>query len=221
MGSALVRPVALTILLSAALLQAQPGASARPAPPPNQGQLDGSEGLFTVLAAINAAGYDADLDSNANSPVRKRVRDAIASKHLDSLVALKKFVADHHQKSPEAELNQYISFALSVEGPPDFRYWLPPQEIPPDIREFDGLNELMAAFYREADIHQLWKQSQPELDQAIQTYHAGVTQAVLECNAYLRNATSGMRGSFRSIWTCSVLRTRFRPAATRTGILWW
>ena len=41
-----------------------------------EGQLDGSEALFTVLAAINAAGYDADLDSNANSPVRKQVRDA-------------------------------------------------------------------------------------------------------------------------------------------------
>jgi len=147
-----------------------------------------------VLAAINAAGYDADLDSTANSPVRKQVREALAGKHLNSLAALKKFVADHRQDSTEADLNQYISFALSVEGPPDFHYWLQPEEIPPDVRKLDGLNDLMAAFYREADIHDLWKQSQPALNQAIQAYHAGVTQAVLECNGYLRNATSGFRG---------------------------
>jgi tetratricopeptide (TPR) repeat protein len=156
--------------------------------------LDGSEALFTVLAALNASGYDANLDSNANSPVRLRVRAALAAKHLDSLDALKKFIADHRQENPEAELSQYISFALSLDGPPDFHFWMPPQEVPPDVRKLDGLNDLIASFYHEADIHALWKQAQPELEQAIAAYHAGVTQAVLETNAYLRNATSGYRG---------------------------
>ena len=156
--------------------------------------MDGSEALFTVLAAINAAGYDANLDSNANSPVRKRVRDALASKHLDSVDALKKFMADHHQGNPEAELSQYMSFALSIEGPPDFHYWLTPQEIPPDVRKLDGLNELIANFYSEAGIGDLWKQVQPDVEQVIEAYHGGVTRAVLETNAYLRNVTSGARG---------------------------
>jgi tetratricopeptide (TPR) repeat protein len=203
----LVRPLALTVLLSAALLPAQPQPQTRAAqsqpqaqspplarPPAQEGQLDGSEALFTVLAAMNAAGYDSNLDSNANSPVRKRVREAIASKHLDSVDALKKFIVEHHQEDPEAELSQYMSFALSIEGPPDFQYWLLPQEIPPDVRKLDGLNELIADFYSEADIQDLWKQVQPEVDQVIQAYHGGVTQAVLETNAYLRNVTSGARG---------------------------
>jgi tetratricopeptide (TPR) repeat protein len=194
MGSALVRLVALTAVLSAALLPAQPQAQPKSQPPAQEGQLDGSEALFTVLAAINAAGYDANLDSNANSPVRKRVREALASQHLASVDALKKFVADHHQADPEAELSQYISFALSIEGPPDFHYWLAPQEIPPDVRKLDGLNELIADFYSEAGIQDLWKQVQPEVDQVIQEYHGGVTQAVLETNAYARNVTSGARG---------------------------
>ncbi len=198
MGSALVRLVTLIALVSAPLLlQARPQAPPKTTPPPatrvvNQNQLDGSEALFTVLAALNAAGYDANLDSNANSPVRKQVRDAIASKHLD-LDALKKFMAGHHQQDPEAELSQYISFALSVEGPPDFGFWLPPQEIPPDVRKLDGLNELMADFYQEAGIADLWKQVQPELERVIEAYHTGVTQAVLEASAYLRNPTSGFR----------------------------
>src|SRR5580693_6640235 len=185
MGLALVRLLALPVLLSAVLLAQQPS---------QEGQLDGSQTLFTVLAAINAAGYDVNLDSNANSPVRKQVREAIAQKHLESLAPLQKFLADHHQEDPEAELSQYISFALSLQGPPDFQFWMPSQEVPPDVRKLDGLNELIANFYQEAGIPELWKQSQPSLDGVIAAYHGGVVQAVLEANAYLRNPTSGTRG---------------------------
>jgi tetratricopeptide (TPR) repeat protein len=187
---ALARLLALAALLSAlvcpALLQAQQK--------PQEGQLDGSQTLFTVLAAINAAGYDANLDSDANSPVRKQVREAIAQKHLASVEALRKFFIDHHQQDPEAELSQYISFALSLQGPPDFQFWMASQEVPPDVRKLDGLNELIANFYREAGIPELWKQSQPALDEVIEAYHGGVVQALLEANAYLRNPTSGARG---------------------------
>ena len=188
MGLALVRLLALTaslaaLVVSPALAQQFQG-----------GQLDGSEPLFTVMAAINAAGYDFNLDSTANSPVRKQVREALAQKHLDSVEALKKFMADHHQEDPEADLNQYISFALSVESVPDFQFWMPPQEVPPDVRKLDGLNELIAKFHREAGIHDLWRQFRPELDEALQTYHSGVVAALIESNAYLRNPTSGFRG---------------------------
>ena len=127
--------------------------------------------------------------------VRKQVREALAQKHLNSVAPLKKFIADHHKDDPEAELSQYISFALSLQGPPDFQFWMPSQEIPPDIRKMDGLNELMANSYREAGVVDLWKQSQPALDGVIEAYHGGVTQALLEANAYLRNPTSGLRGS--------------------------
>jgi len=177
----------LTALVFPALAQAQHQT--------REGQLDGSQTLFTVLAAINAAGYDANLDSTANSSVRKQVRDAIAQKHLDSVEALKKFFAAHHQEDPEADFSQYVSFALSLQGPPDFQFWMPSQEIPPDVRKLDGLNELIADFYRESRIVELWKQSQPALDRTLEAYHGGVIQALLEANAYLRNPTSGLRGS--------------------------
>src|SRR5205814_7929064 len=37
----------------------------------DRGQLDASPTLFTVMAAINAAGYDAELASPNNHPLRK------------------------------------------------------------------------------------------------------------------------------------------------------
>lgn len=177
----------LAILAPPSLLVAQQ--------PTQQGQLDGSETLFTVLAGIDAASYDPHVDYSAESPVRNQVRDAIVKRHLRSVDALKKFMADHHQDDPEADLNQYLSFAVSLEGPPDFQFWMQPQEVPPDVRKLEGLNELIARFYQDADIHELWKQVQPDLDAAIDAYHTGVVDAVLQANAYLRNPTSGYRGS--------------------------
>ena len=41
---------------------------------PSTGQLDASPTLFTVMAAINAVGYDADLASTNNHPVRNAIR---------------------------------------------------------------------------------------------------------------------------------------------------
>ena len=191
----LIRSILVVALGAAALGWAQ---TRTPAQPPNapqqQGQLDASETLFTVLAAINAAGYDTALDSNANSPLRKQLRAAIAAKHLDSVDRLKKFFAEHHPKNGGSDLSQYISFALSTNGPPDFELRFQAAEVPPDVRPLDGLDQLLARFYSEANIADLWRQSQPAFDQMIAAYHAGVTKALLESNAYLRNPTSGFRG---------------------------
>ena len=49
---------------------------------PQTGQLDANPALFTILAAMNAAGYDADLQSPANHPLRKALRDFVAKKNL-------------------------------------------------------------------------------------------------------------------------------------------
>ena len=174
-----------------------------------------------MLAAINAAGYDANLDSNANSPVRKQVREAIAPKHLASVDALKKFFADHHQEDPEAELSQYISFALSLEGPPDFQFWMPPQEVPPDVRKLDGLNDLIARFLQGSGYRGSLEASQPALDQVIrQAYHGGVTRRCWRPTptCAIPPAAYGDAG-FRSTWICWPRRTRFKPAATRTTTL--
>jgi TolA-binding protein len=182
----LIRPLLLATISAVAFAQTAPRAP--------ENQLDGSQTLFTVLAAINAVGYDADLDSAANATLRKQVRDILATKHLDSVEALKKFFEAHRQTSADAELSQYISFALTLEGPPDFRYRMKPEEIPHDVRKLEGLNPLIANFYREANIEELWKRSQGAYEHMIAVNHSGVAQALLEANAYLRNPTSGFFG---------------------------
>jgi TolA-binding protein len=165
-----------------------------PAYAAEQGQLDGSLSLFTVLAAINAAGYDAEIDSTSNSPVREAVRRELAAKSIPCLDELKRFVRDHHQADSTAELSQYISFGLVVDGPPSFRYRLKQNELPPAVMALAGFEELLVRFYTEAGVDALWKKAQPEMDAAIARYHMPLTQAIMQVNGYLRSPTSGIQG---------------------------
>lgn len=177
------------LLMAAALIGCPPAARAA-----EQGQLDASPSLFSVLAAINAAGYDADLDSPANHPLRLAVRKHLAAKKPDVLFDLRRFLRDHKPATAGAELSQYISFALSTDGPPDFKLRFLANEVPPDVAPLEGFRELMIRFHREADIDELWRQAQPAFEQAIARYHEPVTRAALEVNGYLRNVTSGYVG---------------------------
>ncbi|MGP0063591.1 MAG: hypothetical protein ACLQGP_08355, partial [Isosphaeraceae bacterium] len=49
-----------------------------------QNQLDSNEALFTVMAAINVAGFDQGIDSPSNSQLRAQVRDFLKAKKLKS-----------------------------------------------------------------------------------------------------------------------------------------
>jgi tetratricopeptide (TPR) repeat protein len=161
---------------------------------PGQNQLDSSQALFTVMVALNASGYDAEADSPTNSPLRKQIHDYFVNQRLDSLEAIRRFVRAHRQKDPNAELTQYISFALANDGPPEFSQRYAATALPPDVVPLDAFGPLLVAFYKEARLDQLWKKVQPYYDQAITQLQEPVARAVLQANAYLRNATSGYLG---------------------------
>jgi len=55
------------------------------------GSIDASPSLFTVMAAINAAGYKADLSSPQNHPLRAAVQAELAKRDIPSLPALRSF----------------------------------------------------------------------------------------------------------------------------------
>lgn len=162
------------------------------------------------MAAVNAAGYDAMIDSPSNSPLRKSVRDSLAKMNIPSLPALKDFFAKHNQISP------YISFALTCEGPPNFVIRKREMEVPPDVTQIARLTPLLAAFYKEAHIEDLWQSAQPEINQTLARYHSPVIDAVMKVNLYLRQQTSGERiaPASRSWWSCWARLTRCTRVVT-------
>jgi tetratricopeptide (TPR) repeat protein len=157
---------------------------------PAMGQLDASPTLFTVMAALNAAGYDADL--NHSHPLRLALRDELAKRNIPSLVAIRDFVVRHRLSNESADLNQYISFGVTAGPPPNFEIKVRQNEIPPDVEPIQGFSALLAKFYQEAGIADLWLRSQREINRYIALYHSPVLNAVLEVNAYCRQQTNGL-----------------------------
>ena len=141
---------ALIALLLAAATPALPQAAAPSTParsavkrqaPGEQNQIDSSEALFTVLAAINIVGYDDQINAASTHPFRHTLRAqlATATAKLDSAFELKRFYRDHALKDPRAELSRYISYGLMINGPPDFGYRDPDMLRPADVSSLEGL----------------------------------------------------------------------------------
>ena len=150
------------------------------------GQLDSSPVLFTVMAAINASGYDADINSPSNHWLRKIIRDEIASKKPPVVNQIREFMRKHRQEDAVAELRQYISYALLVDGPPKYEFRIQDQFLPPDISAMRELSPLLAQFYQQAGIADLWQRSQPAIEELISKYQQPARKSIMDVSAYLR-----------------------------------
>lgn len=158
--------------------------------------------LFVVMAAINAAGYDTEVASTANSPMRQQVRAWLEANRPPMLDKLKEFYLAHKKADPSRDLSQYISFALCIEKTDalrgsEYRYRKRSSELPPDVLEMDGFDKLLTAFARETKIEELIARNQPLLDKALEPYHTPVTLALQQIDGYLRNVGNGStKGNF-------------------------
>jgi len=158
------------------------------------GTIDANETLFTVMAAFNLSGFDTDLDSPSNHPLRGKIRQLLGAKDLPSVEKLKRFYAGHYKNDPAADLSQLISFSLLSGGPPGFEFPELEYQLPPDVQALDGLGPLLAEFHTEAGIASLYEQVQPAVEEIAAQYHEPVTRGLFEINGYLRNPTSGVPG---------------------------
>lgn len=178
--------VLLACAFGATFLLAQP----KPAQP---GQLDASPALFSVMAALNAAGYDVDAQSPNNHPLRAAITQHLQSRNLQTVQELREFL-ERRKQGGRLDLSRFISFALSVDGPPNFNYKFQAHEMPPDLAVLEGFDRLLTRFYREAEVEKLWTEAQPAIDKLLETYQEPFIKAIQDVNGYLRNPTSGYAG---------------------------
>lgn len=154
---------------------------------PSNVSLESHESLFCVLAALNAAGYDVGLGVDSGNTTRQEVRALLAKKSIPALPELRKFYAAHRpDNDPGADLGQYVSLALLLGPPPDFRPTLPESDLPPDAKRLLGLVPLLKSFYRQAGLLDLWAQLQPRYQAEIERYSEAVRRTVVLSDAYLR-----------------------------------
>lgn len=157
-------------------------------------QLGTSENLFAVLAAANAAGYDEGVSLPDNNPLRAQLREYLAKQNIAVLPALKAYYRKHMLKNGVQDLSEYISYALSVTGPPDFAWRTRDVDVPPDAMALSGFTPLLVDFYKQANLAELWNRSQPAYEKEMEKYHTPLLTTTTGVDGYLRVPAGGYLG---------------------------
>ena len=97
-----------------------------------------------------------------------------------------KYYKEHALADSGATFSRFVSFALAAGPPPRFEFELRRDELPPDALALEGFNEILANFYREAKIEDLWKFYQPEYEAGAESYRGSFSELVLVVTSYLR-----------------------------------
>ena len=160
--------------------------------------LDTSETLFTVLTAINACGYDQEL--NSSDPVRAQVRSEVskATQASDETKEVANnmctFYRDHQQPDASRELAQYVSLALYLTDPPAFAPKVKDSELPPDAGRVVGFVPLVQKFYAAAGLHDIWQRHHEAYAVLTTRYHEPVAKMLFDTEIYLKMPSSGYLG---------------------------
>jgi len=160
--------------------------------------LETSETLFTILAALNACGYDQDL-ANSDS-VRQQVRSEVAQNVAASPAAQQaqaqfcQFYTDHRQTDSAHDLAQYISLGLYLNDPPSFSPRIREADLPPDATYVLGAVPLFRQFYKSAGLNQLWESHQRAYEALVEKFHDPVANLLLGTDLYLKLQLSGYLG---------------------------
>ena len=160
--------------------------------------LDTSETLFTVLAAINSCGFDAELD--ASEPLRSQVRQQVAAaveasqEAKDVKQAMCDFYTAHQLPDPSRTLAQYISLALYLSPPPALAPKVKDADLAPDAAVLTGILQPLQKFYELAGLHAIWERNQAVYDQLMARYHEPLAKILFDTEIYLKLPSAGYLG---------------------------
>jgi tetratricopeptide (TPR) repeat protein len=142
--------------------------------------------LFVVLVALDAAGFNADADTTNDSPGRIQLRQRMLALKGPAVTALRKYYSEHALGDSGATFSRFVSFALAAGPPPKFEFELRRDELPPDALALEGFNEILASFYREQNIAELWEHYQADYEAGMELYRPHVSDLVYTVSNYLR-----------------------------------
>jgi len=167
--------------------------------------LDSNEPLFTILVARTAAGADPGSTSEAGSAARHEVSAYLARKKPAVSAELQKFFAAHQaEPGSGGNLSRYVSLALLMGPPPDFKLSVPQADLPPDAKSLAGLVPLLKTFAEQANVTDLWAQMQTSNQREIDDYSPAVRRSIEVVDAYLRFPSGAYLGRTYTIYLSSL-----------------
>ena len=160
--------------------------------------LETSEALFDLAAALNACGYDADLERSVpvRSAIREEMQTALQASEpaRASRDALCQYVSTHKLRDAGRDLGQYVSLALYLSPPPELTPSADVSELPPDSAAVVQVLPLVRAFAQEVNLHGIWLSHRSEYESLTAKVHEPMTRMILDTNIYLHQPVSSYDG---------------------------
>ena len=180
--------------------------------------LETSEPLFDIAAALNACGYDDDLDHS--DPVRAKIRADIASASIatpeanDSRNQLCTYIHKHELTDGGLNLAQYVSLAMYLSPPPELTPTVAETDLPPDSTQVVNILPLLRTFAEQVHLNAIWFKYHPEYAALIDLVHDPLTRMILNTNIYLKLPASSYDGRRFLV----LLEPMLAPSATNARI---
>jgi hypothetical protein len=183
--------------------------------------IEGNPQLFATMCALYAAGYAQDVSMAGSNPVRQKIADQMAQVNGPATEALREYYRAHQLADPAATLSRFISFAMVAGAPPNFKYTVTHDELPPDVLPIEGFNDVLAAFYEEAQIQALWRSAQPVYDRQVSQLSPPVSRIVFVTTSYLREIIQPKSERTFAVYVDPLVgeKTNFRNYGTHYAIV--
>lgn len=148
--------------------------------------IDGSEAMFTTICALLASGFESEVSAENWSVYRAQMRERLQRQQGPAVDATREFYKEHRLRDNGATLSRYLWFGL-VSGPaPRFQPVLRRDELPPEVIQLERFSEILANYYKEQNIGQLWRQVRPVYNREIERLREAISQVVFTADGYLR-----------------------------------
>ena len=178
--------------------------------------------LFAVLCAAHAGGYPMEAPESPTSlriaVLRELERHGAFSKTPGpALTALREFYHKHELSDPGATLARYVSYGLVVGPPPRFELTLSREDVPPDVLALEGFNEILAAWYAEAHLEELYQRARPAYERQARQLDQVLSQTTLLETGYIREILRPSHNLTFTVYPESLVgsRSNFRTYAGR------
>ncbi len=183
--------------------------------------VDVSPQIFATMCALDAAGFDADESTLAEMPARLALREDLLKMHGPATDAVRQFYRDHALASPTETLTPFMTFALVAGPPPGFQLPDNRDSLPPSVLTIDGFQQLLAGFYREAQLEARWARIEPESEPLIVRFRAELRRIVMLSDAYLREIEKPANGRAFDVYVEPLVgaRTNFRNSGDHYAIV--
>jgi tetratricopeptide (TPR) repeat protein len=174
-----------------------------------------SEQIFAIMCALDASGFGADDSTLGEMPGRLALRSDLLKLKGPAANALRDFYRSHALADPGENLSRYIAFALVAGPPPNFALQMEREMLPPEVLSIDGFQDVLADFYREANLNARWGRLDLEHQRLLGRYQVSVARIVENANAYLREVVRPSRSLTFTVYVEPLVGNR--TIASNTG----